>query len=265
MAERYPCVTAKKHGDRLHLYVFGLRRTGQFRQGAKEMRKRSRRAGFTLIELLVVISIIAVLAAIVMPVYKAAQERANQADCMSHLHAIGVAMKLYHGDHHRYPGHVTPDPVNVGRHFGGITALCLSGALTSTKGVVCKDDSSALAETMAAGEYLGPGVTSIYSSYNVDPSGHPVYNYWGLKGDGTAILTEAAIPTASIPDDMPGPLDSMYPACKNPNAPDETIVTHCTHHRTATGTRRLDMVLHLGGDVTKEPSGSTRWMAWWNF
>jgi len=231
--------------------------------GGKKMTKRSRRAGFTLIELLVVISIIAVLAAIVMPVYKAAQERARQADCMSHLHAIGIAMKLYQVDYNKYPGHVTPDLADPGRHFGGITDLLLSGALTSTKGVVCKNDSSDLAETYAQGPYIGPAVVSIYSSYNVDPSGTPVYNYWGLRGDGTAIPTQGDIPTANIPQDMPGPLDSMYPACKNPNAPDETIVTNCTHHRTATGTRSLDMVLHLGGDVTKEPSGSAFWMAWW--
>jgi len=226
------------------------------------MTRRSRRAGFTLIELLVVISIIAVLAAIVMPVYKAAQERANQADCMSHLHAIGVAMKLYHGDHHKYPGHVAEDLGNPGLHTGGVTDLLLSGAITSTKGVVCKDDSSDKAQIYAEGVYLGPTVVSIYSSYNVDPEGKPVYNYWGLKGDGTAIELEANIPPS--PGEMPPPTDSMYPACKNPNAPDETIVTHCTHHRTATGSRSLDMVLHLGGDVTKESSNSVKWMAWWN-
>jgi prepilin-type N-terminal cleavage/methylation domain-containing protein len=57
-----------------------------------------KRTGFTLIELLVVIAIIAILAAILFPVYAAVKERANLAVCISNLLQIGKALKSYASD-----------------------------------------------------------------------------------------------------------------------------------------------------------------------
>ena len=54
-----------------------------------------RRTGFTLIELLVVIAIIAILAAILFPVFERAQSKAHQAACMSNLKQIGLATLMY--------------------------------------------------------------------------------------------------------------------------------------------------------------------------
>jgi prepilin-type N-terminal cleavage/methylation domain-containing protein/prepilin-type processing-associated H-X9-DG protein len=51
--------------------------------------------GFTLIELLVVIAIIAILAAILFPVFTSAKEAANKAKCMSNLKQLGMALRLY--------------------------------------------------------------------------------------------------------------------------------------------------------------------------
>jgi len=61
---------------------------------AKEMTTRMRR-GFTLIELLVVIAIIAVLAAILFPVFAQAREMARRTTCTSNLHQIGSATMMY--------------------------------------------------------------------------------------------------------------------------------------------------------------------------
>src|SRR6476620_11754977 len=57
-----------------------------------------RHAGFTLIELLVVIAIIAILAAILFPVFSQAKAAAKRAACLSNLRQIGTAMLMYETD-----------------------------------------------------------------------------------------------------------------------------------------------------------------------
>jgi len=62
------------------------------------------RAGFTLIELLVVIAVIAILAAILYPVFSQARDRARQAGCLSNLKQIGTAIEMYRQDYDQaYP------------------------------------------------------------------------------------------------------------------------------------------------------------------
>ena len=59
---------------------------------------RTFRNGFTLIELLVVIAIIAILAAILFPVFAQARESARRASCVSNLKQIGAAAIMYASD-----------------------------------------------------------------------------------------------------------------------------------------------------------------------
>ncbi len=59
------------------------------------MTGRRQRAGFTLIELLVVISIIATLAALILPGVQAARESARRAQCLNNLRNIGVAIQNF--------------------------------------------------------------------------------------------------------------------------------------------------------------------------
>jgi prepilin-type N-terminal cleavage/methylation domain-containing protein/prepilin-type processing-associated H-X9-DG protein len=66
--------------------------------GLEDTSMRHGRRGFTLIELLVVIAIIAILAAILFPVFAQAREKARQSACMSNVKQIGMAVWQYAQD-----------------------------------------------------------------------------------------------------------------------------------------------------------------------
>ena len=69
------------------------------------------RRGFTLIELLVVIAIIAILAAILFPVFAKAREKARQTSCLNNVKQLTLAMMQYAQDHdERWPGALLPAP-----------------------------------------------------------------------------------------------------------------------------------------------------------
>ncbi|MEJ5251821.1 MAG: DUF1559 domain-containing protein [Armatimonadota bacterium] len=63
------------------------------------MKNRLLPSGFTLIELLVVIAIIAILAAILFPVFAQAREKARAATCQSNLKQLGLAFHMYTADY----------------------------------------------------------------------------------------------------------------------------------------------------------------------
>ena len=81
-----------------------------------------RRRGFTLIELLVVIAIIAILAAILFPVFAKSREKARQASCSSNNKQLGVATLMYVQDYdEKMPGYqrMDPSPFWNPRGYGG--------------------------------------------------------------------------------------------------------------------------------------------------
>jgi prepilin-type N-terminal cleavage/methylation domain-containing protein len=65
--------------------------------------RRLPRRGFTLIELLVVVAIIAILAAMLLPVLARARDKGKTAKCTSNLRQLGMAAMLYDEDHQVYP------------------------------------------------------------------------------------------------------------------------------------------------------------------
>jgi len=77
------------------------------------MSRRTSKSGFTLIELLVVIAIIAILAAILFPVFAAAREKARQTSCASNMKQLGLAVLQYCND---YDGFA---PCGTGFNYNG--------------------------------------------------------------------------------------------------------------------------------------------------
>jgi len=84
---------------------------------------RQHRRGFTLIELLVVIAIIAILAAILFPVFAQAREKARQSTCLSNCKQVGMALMQYEQDW---------DESNPGVWFGPYTAASWSQPSNAT-------------------------------------------------------------------------------------------------------------------------------------
>jgi prepilin-type N-terminal cleavage/methylation domain-containing protein/prepilin-type processing-associated H-X9-DG protein len=76
------------------------------------------RHGFTLIELLVVIAIIALLAAILFPVFAQAREKARQTTCLSNLRQLGTAVQMYVQDYDETLPGVTDGNAGVGQAGG---------------------------------------------------------------------------------------------------------------------------------------------------
>jgi prepilin-type N-terminal cleavage/methylation domain-containing protein len=72
--------------------------------GTRPTRRNFTRHGFTLIELLIVIAVIALIAAILFPVFARARENARRAGCQSNMKQMGLAFTQYTQDYdERYP------------------------------------------------------------------------------------------------------------------------------------------------------------------
>ncbi len=108
------------------------------------------RRGFTLIELLVVIAIIAILAAILFPVFAKAREKARQSSCLNNQRQIAVAILMWVQDHDEtFPdaSSVWPE-INVDRNI----LMCP----TKGKKVANAYVYNAGVSSMALGEFVNP-------------------------------------------------------------------------------------------------------------
>ncbi len=157
---------------------------------------RTHRKGFTLIELLVVIAIIAILAAILFPVFAQAREKARQISCVSDIKQIMLGEMQYEQDYDEY--HVYPYGDG---HTGNTSWYELLDPYIKNKQVYhCPDDTYSRGndeKDSASGNVIGhPAIPVSYSItlpyYNADGWWHGQYSAAGDQVTDAKITSPAS-------------------------------------------------------------------------
>ncbi|MBM3500727.1 MAG: DUF1559 domain-containing protein [Armatimonadetes bacterium] len=162
----------------------------------------SRRTGFTLIELLVVIAIIAILAAILFPVFARAREKARQASCQSNLKQVALAHLMYAQDFDEVGTPRDVWPGNAGTVRYAWTGL-LDPYIKNTQLFVCP--SQRASRTCGTPAWIGAGTSYGYNfcfnrsamSTLLSPAEHFLQLDWraiGIKWNSTGCACSANCP-----------------------------------------------------------------------
>ncbi|MGV3719462.1 MAG: type II secretion system protein [Actinomycetota bacterium] len=215
--------------------------------------------GFTLVELLAVIAIIALLSAILFPVMATVRKNARQGNCMSNMHSIIQAEKMYKDDWRVYPDalygidygggagtRLYPDYVKDEKVFN-----CLeSPAKLNRRSVVSVVDQ--MTGMPAVGVDPATGVVAQYGMFEFSS-----YDFQYRPNRDTSGLREVhyrrkwTVATAGITD------DARQLVYKEP--PDNTVVTWCLYHSDmnaagAPAKGSMALVAFLSGRVQKLPA-----------
>lgn len=178
------------------------------------MPARSQR-GFTLIELLVVIAIIAVLAAILFPVFAMAREKARQTSCLSNMKQLATASMIYMQDYDQrtvFGGYVWDWGWTQYPAYGAGWAGTLMPYIKNTDVLVCPTDPTS--PTPASGDVPAGKVVSYMYNINASAWGHGV-NISRIPGPTKSIMFfEGYGNTANVdkPGEVPLPSSQMTSA-----------------------------------------------------
>ncbi|MBX3110653.1 MAG: DUF1559 domain-containing protein [Fimbriimonadaceae bacterium] len=158
-----------------------------------------RKSAFTLIELLVVIAIIAILAAILFPVFAQAKEAAKKTQCLSNMKQIGLALQMYANDY---------DDVNTPSQYGsgGDNTQSLIAWTTTVHPYIKNGDQKLDAHGTVvskgkAGIYTCPSAPQVDQN-NVEVEGYPYGLHHQIFADNIWSYDPAFMPAGQLVTSM---------------------------------------------------------------
>jgi prepilin-type N-terminal cleavage/methylation domain-containing protein/prepilin-type processing-associated H-X9-DG protein len=156
------------------------------------MKQRSTSKAFTLIELLVVIAIIAILAAILFPVFAQAREKARAIACLSNVKNLGLAAQMYMQDYDEVvlPIHIR-ESLFPGREWRGFWQYIIQPYMKSQTALLCASNNARQgpdwaddAENERGGKVMGMAINdtmNTWGSNNTDGTGNAPVEYASLS------------------------------------------------------------------------------------
>jgi prepilin-type N-terminal cleavage/methylation domain-containing protein/prepilin-type processing-associated H-X9-DG protein len=154
------------------------------------MLRREHRSGFTLIELLVVIAIIAILAAILFPVFSRAREKARATSCLSNLKQLALAINMYTQDYDE-----TMPPAVEANATGSYTVWhVIQPYIRNTQIYVCPSDKNSQTMTDIANNLSGLGLPACPTAGYGAVTYNPNFSVFELAPLGAAVRSLGQFP-----------------------------------------------------------------------
>ncbi len=199
------------------------------------------RPGFTLIELLVVIAIIAILTAILFPVFAQAREKARQTSCLANMRQVGLAVQIYAQDYDDALVHTElgGDVDDAHEYYWGDM---LQPYLKNWQILVCPSASQKITFKTGATTYsqqwsYNYGINDIIAADCTDAD-NPACRHIGIAGQALAAVASPAS-TILITDNLPADHDT--------EDGDDTTLGHARHEINWQWGRRDATRLSVGG------------------
>ena len=214
------------------------------------------RQAFTLIELLVVIAIVAILAAILFPVFSQAKAAARKTACLSNERQIGLAFMMYAGDSDDYYP-LASQPSAPTSWTTTVQAYAKNHAIFR-----CPDDASRNWTTPLANPNAfqkGLRVTSYFSNLYLD-SRRPYGNVSALKSPSNVVYVSES--TENLTRDAFFPMYWNLQDPENPAGAMTTFMHNSFWDATKNETTELALRRHAGGLNNVYADGHAKWARW---
>jgi prepilin-type N-terminal cleavage/methylation domain-containing protein/prepilin-type processing-associated H-X9-DG protein len=209
--------------------------------------------GFTLIELLVVIAIIAILAAILFPVFARAREKARQTSCLNNVKQTSLGIMMYAQDYDE----MLPITMEVDAH-GASEVLhmwfsSLDPYIKNAQVRWCPSDPDRSADSSLWGSYLMNGLLTV--------GGRPLH--LADKPSETILMAERAENWRNVDEnDASDPYSPYYDLCYDSWLPNGDWQQGISAWPPVYGDLLLDTDRHNGGANYGFLDGHAKWMQW---